>query len=104
MQEDEAMRFPIILLPQRTGHLLLPSVDVEPSQPYDHRGADENKLSSALEISSYETDYRNQGESVLVIPNLSSTTVSLDPHGSTNGAWLVESRSRGADETAPASP
>lgn len=79
------MSFPIILLPQRTGHLLLPSIEVRPS---------ENKRLSAVGLSSCETDYRNQGETVLVVPDLSSITISLDPHGSTSGAWLVESKSR----------
>ncbi|KAI9859250.1 MAG: hypothetical protein M1813_007024 [Trichoglossum hirsutum] len=40
-----------------------------------------------------ETDCRNQGESILVLPNVKSTTVSLDPaHG--GGAFLVESEER----------
>ena len=39
----------------------------------------------------YDVDLLNQGESVHVVPNLSSTTVSLDP---STGGWLVDSTSR----------
>ena len=88
------MSFPIILLPQKTGHLLLPSVDVRPSRPHGSSEASEKKRASIIPLSSCETDYRSQSKMVLVIPDLSSTTVSLDPHGSTSGAWLVESKSR----------
>lgn len=43
---------------------------------------------------SCEVDYQNQGESILVVPNLSRTTVSLDPEGGSGGAWLVEAQTR----------
>lgn len=39
-------------------------------------------------------DFLDQAESILVIPDLSSSTVSLESSGPGGGAWLVESRSR----------
>ena len=43
---------------------------------------------------SCEVDYLNQGESILVAPNLSRTIVSLEPEGANGGAWLVEAQTR----------
>lgn len=41
-----------------------------------------------------ETDYRNQADVMLVLPNLKSSTVGLDPVGPGGSAWLVESERR----------
>ena len=43
-----------------------------------------------------EVDYQNHGESILVVPNLGSTTSSLEPDGHGGGAWLVESETKNA--------
>jgi len=50
--------------------------------------------SGASTPSSCEVDYLNQGESILVVPNLSRTTVSLEAEGANSGAWLVEAQTR----------
>lgn len=81
-----------MLLPQRVGRLLYPSVDISKLSEISDL-ARERKGSSKVPYVS-ETDYRNQGDTVLVVSNLSSTTVSLDPGNSISGAWLVESKSR----------
>lgn len=42
-----------------------------------------------------EVDYRNHGETVLVLPDLRKTTVSLSASGSPGGSsWLVDSERR----------
>jgi len=41
-----------------------------------------------------ETDYRNHADVMLVLPNLKSSTISLDPVGPGGSAWLVESERR----------
>jgi len=41
-----------------------------------------------------EVDYQSQGRSVLVVPRLSRTTVSLEAEAGGGGAWLVDSQSR----------
>ena len=43
---------------------------------------------------SCEVDYQNQGQSILVVANLASTTVNIDSEESLGGPWLVESQAR----------
>ena len=43
---------------------------------------------------SYETDFQRQSETILVVSDLSSTTVSIDPCSTVARPWLVESKSR----------
>lgn len=86
-QEGENHAFSVLLVPQTTGRLLYPSVEIISLSKATHanqEGGEYPPLSS-------ETDYLGQSETILVVPNLASTTVSLDP---ANGGWLVESRSR----------
>lgn len=84
-------RFLLLLWPQKTGHLVLPSVEIQSLAPTHSEIGDQDVEARAL-ISS-ELDYQSLGDAVLVVPDLISTTVSLDPSGS-GGGWLVESRSR----------
>ena len=89
--EDENVKFGLLLLPQRTGHLLFPSLEI---RPVAARGEGEDNDGKALP--SCETDYVSQADTVLVIPDLASTTVSLDPSGDGgNAAWVLERRGRG---------
>ncbi|KAI9877272.1 MAG: hypothetical protein M1830_004355 [Pleopsidium flavum] len=102
-KENEALTFPLMLLPQRPGYLLYPTVEIRavPDGPdtLDGRfssaeqGSRDSRDASSNDVfpTSCETDYRNQGDTILVLPNLKSSTVSLDPGGS---AWLVESERR----------
>ena len=88
-EEGESRTFQIFLLPQRAGHLLLPTVDVKSfttSVTTDPAAAGAGAAPAALsapqrqQISS-EVDYRNHGEMVLVTPNLSTTMVDLGEFG-----------------------
>lgn len=89
LQEDEITKFSLLLWPQKTGYLLLPALDTR-TLVTEH---DSSEGSSAVEPVSCELDFKNTGETVLVVPDLVSTTVSLDP-GGIGGGWLVESRSK----------
>lgn len=53
---------------------------------------DGEQQASGKESDSSETDYRNQGDTILVVSDLSSTTVCLDPGSAADGAWLMESQ------------
>lgn len=47
------------------------------------------------ETLSCEVEYRNHGESVMVVPDLGCTTIDLDSeNGNGGGAWLLESQSK----------
>lgn len=89
MQEAETTTFSLLLWPQKTGQLLLPTLDTR-LLATEHNSTEG---SSAVDSISCELDFKNVGETVLVVPNLTSTTVSLDP-GSIGGGWLVESRNK----------
>ena len=126
-------KFPVLLLPLRPGHLLLPTVDIKPfvQQPAlvddegltTDQGRPPTQALPAVSLSppgqrpgplaeagnvlsrhdaaqseiaatvTCETDCRNQGETILVLPNVKSATVGLDPaHG--GGAFLIELEKR----------
>ncbi|PYH81481.1 TMEM1 family protein [Aspergillus uvarum CBS 121591] len=120
--EGETKTFAIMLLPQKAGHLLLPGLEIRsfvppsPSssgappppttlKPQPSTGgaaaaaaavaaADPAPATSQLQRRPIpcEIDYRNHGETVLVLPDLRTTTVSLSlSGGSHGGAWLVDS-------------
>ncbi len=107
-QENETLTFPLALLPQRAGYLLYPAVEIRalghrPDRTDQRPSAGGVKLESRLggEASSSdgsqlhcETDYRNHADVMLVLPNLKSSTISLDPVGPGGSAWLVESERR----------
>lgn len=90
IKENESLSFPLLLLPQRVGLLLYPSVDVSLLHRRD-KASIEDQGASSKTIPVCETDYRSQCDTLLVIANLRSTTVSLDPGSSGSGSWLVES-------------
>ena len=97
-QEGEIHNFDVLLLPQKSGHLLLPSIRIHPNAPRP-QSRDGNEISGAADGStqiSCETDYLNQAESVMVVPDLSSTTVIVDPNDSTSGPgraqWIDSQR------------
>lgn len=93
-QEHEIMRFPLLLLPQKTGHLIYPSVDItvsdfrEGSNKMDGHGDPKRPPHTS------EVDYKNQSDSLLVISDLGSTTLSIDLEEAGTGAWLVDSQRR----------
>ncbi|KAJ5082629.1 hypothetical protein N7532_011672 [Penicillium argentinense] len=93
IREGETTRFTVLLLPQKPGHLLLPGLEIRtyaPSQtptptsppatsdpaPGGVPGAPAQRHAIPCEV-----DYRNHGETVLVLPDLRKTTVSLSASG-----------------------
>ena len=115
--EDESKTFSVMLLPQRAGHLLLPGLEIKAFSPSSTgAGASQNPTlhPNGVPSTSSDTDtaglpshlqrrqlqcelnYRNHGETLLVIPDLQKTTVRLSPSGGQPGAgsWLVGSEKR----------
>ncbi|EAW07582.1 putative TMEM1 family protein [Aspergillus clavatus NRRL 1] len=97
--ENETKTFAVMLLPQKAGHLLLPGLEIRsfvptatttPNQPGNPAPALQRRQIPC------EVDYRNHGETVMVLPDLRQTTVSLNPAGGggDGGAWLIDSERR----------
>lgn len=104
-RDGETIRFTVLLLPQKPGHLLLPGLEVrtfaptQPQPPMSPPATDVAAGGPAVPIQrqpiACEVDYRNHGETVLVLPDLRKTTVSLSASGSPGGSsWLVDSERR----------
>jgi len=105
-QENEIHTFSLMLLPQRPGYLLYPTVEIrtlangsstsDPRSSVAEQGFNVSRDGPSDHVSSMtcETDYRNQADAILVLPNLKSTTVSLDPGGPGGNAWLIDSERR----------
>ncbi|OOO09366.1 TRAPP II complex, TRAPPC10 [Aspergillus oryzae] len=103
--EGETKTFAVMLLPQKAGHLLLPGLEIKtfvpvsstppPKPPAPATGpAGAAPVLQRRQIAC-EVDYRNHGETVLVLPDLRSTTVSLSLSGGNHGAaWLIDSERR----------
>ena len=81
-------------MPQRIGHLMFPSIDIRPLPSPRNLHQDDNREDLAESSISCETDYHHHSETILVVSDLSSTTVKLDLSNTVGGAWLVESKSR----------
>jgi hypothetical protein len=104
-RDGESNRFTVLLLPQKPGHLLLPSIEIRtffpsgPQLPTSPPATDAAALAAPSRRSiPCEVDYRNHGETVLVLPDLKKTTVSLSAAGGSHapggGSWLVDSERR----------
>jgi hypothetical protein len=89
----EQQVFPVLLIPQRAGNLLLPSVEVKCNRPDD----DDSRTVLPKRQIAYEVNYKCQAKSVLVIPNLCETAVSLDAESAAGRSLLVDSRKRQAE-------
>lgn len=92
------MTFPLLLLPQRTGHLLYPGVEVwhVPARRDDGGERDgSGREGQGGEAVSCETDHKSQGKSVLVVAGLSRTTVVVDHEAVDNGVRVVEAEEWG---------
>ena len=92
IKEDEVAKFALLLLPQRTGQLLLPSIDIRVVED-DDAGDGDHDGKRGLGTLSCETDYQSEAETVEVLTGLESTTVSLDGGGG-GVAWVLETRER----------
>ncbi|KAI5290213.1 hypothetical protein KEM54_002179 [Ascosphaera aggregata] len=90
-EDGECRTFELFLLPQRSGHLLLPALEIK---SYAVRSASSEGGMPQLEEIQSEVDYRSHAETVFVSPSFQRTTILLDPTGSSNlsdGNWLIES-------------
>lgn len=71
--ENEVQTFPLVLIPLKAGTTLLPSVDIRARiKPRDNEEGAAN-----AEILSCETDYLSFGETVVVVPDVRSSTVGI---------------------------
>ncbi|KAJ5491196.1 hypothetical protein N7539_002763 [Penicillium diatomitis] len=106
-REGETTHFTILLLPQKPGHLLLPGLEIRtfaPPTPSTNPSVSSPTAdvmgggatgSGQRQAIACEVDYRNHSDSVLVLPDLRKTTVSLSASGSPGGSsWLVDSERR----------
>jgi hypothetical protein len=74
-KEDEQYEWPIMLIPLKPGNTLLPNVDIRAKiKPKEEKGKPSN---TEAEILNCETDYLSYGESVMVVPNVRSSTVGI---------------------------
>ncbi|KAI9368854.1 trafficking protein particle complex subunit 10 [Aspergillus egyptiacus] len=97
--EGETKSFAVMLLPQKSGHLLLPGLEVRSFVPPPQSPSTTSTAAAAgaplqRRPIPCEVDYRNHGETVLVLPDLRGTTVSLNLSGGHGGTWLVDSERR----------
>jgi hypothetical protein len=98
-RDGESTRFAVLLLPQKPGHLLLPGLEIRtffPAQTQLPTSPPADSAASSRRSVPCEVDYRNHGETVLVLPDLRKTTVSLSASGGPAGAgsWLIDSERR----------
>jgi hypothetical protein len=82
--EDEEYTAHIVLIPLKSGNALLPNVDIRPRVQPKAEGAGEE-----AEQLNCETDYLSYGESVMVVPDVSSCTVGIGDLGvARSTVWL----------------
>lgn len=118
-REGETTTFAVMLLPQKSGHLLLPGLEIKAFIPASSTPTVVTTPSTATPAANTnptatagsgnagaplqrrqiacEVDYRNHGETVQVLPDLRKTTVSLSTSGGSQtggGSWLVDSERR----------
>ncbi|KIV99909.1 uncharacterized protein PV09_08436 [Verruconis gallopava] len=79
--EGQETRFELMLVPLKTGKLLLPEVTIRPS-------------AGAMEDNRCETDYRSLGETVHVVANASDVTIGLNETSNGTEVVLMGSRRR----------
>jgi trafficking protein particle complex subunit 10 len=85
--------FPVLLIPQRAGHLLLPAVEVKCNTP----DGDNSRTAPPNGRIAFEVNYRSHAKSVLVTPSLREITVSLDRESAGGRSPLVDSKRRQAE-------
>ncbi|KAJ5902123.1 hypothetical protein N7495_002651 [Penicillium taxi] len=102
-REGETTRFTVLLLPQKPGHLLLPGLEIRTFAPILEQSLTPSAPTESgvpimpieRQLIPCEVDYRNYGQTLLVLPDLRKTTVSLSATGSPSGSsWLVDSERR----------
>lgn len=88
------MRFPLLLLPQKTGHLIYPSVDIVISDIHEGSNKIDGHGDPKRPPHTSEVDYKNQSDTLLVISDLGSTTININLEDAGTGAWLMDSQYR----------
>ncbi|KAF2855150.1 TMEM1 family protein-like protein [Plenodomus tracheiphilus IPT5] len=95
--EDEKLEWPIMLIPLKPGSTLLPNVEIRTKiKPKDEAKTGVKDTASAAagveeQILNCETDYLSYGESVMVVPDLRSSTVGISNmslEGARSVIWL----------------
>ena len=86
----EVQTFPVLLIPQRAGHLLLPPIEVK----CNTGSVDDSRMVLPKDQPAFEVYYRSHAKSVLVIPSLRQTTVNLDTEAAGGKILLVDSQKR----------
>jgi hypothetical protein len=86
----EQQAFPVLLIPQRAGHLLLPPVEVKWNTP----DGDNSRTVPPKGQTEFEVNCKSHAKSILVIPSLRETTISLDTEGAGGRSLLVDSQRR----------
>lgn len=72
------MSFAVLLLPQRTGRLLFPSISITPLPLGSKSREEQSDGAETTELIRCEIDYVSQAETIYVVPDTSRTTVNLD--------------------------
>ena len=86
-KEDEQREWPIILIPLKPGNALLPNVEVRAKIRLKDDGKGQGSGSAAgagagdAAVLTCETDYLSYGESIMVVPDVRSSTVGLGNMG-----------------------
>ena len=95
-QDGDTTRFTVLLLPQKPGHLLLPGLEIRTFFPSTSQPLADPTAAPPRRSIPCEVDYRNHSETVLVLPDLRKTTVTLSAAGghAGGGSWLIDSERR----------
>jgi trafficking protein particle complex subunit 10 len=95
--EESVHSVPVILLPQRTGHLLLPSIEVKCHKSEAQQSENSLVLVQSTEVPC-EVDIKTLARSVHVVSGLRETVVEVavdaEVHASEKRSWLVGSKCR----------
>jgi trafficking protein particle complex subunit 10 len=100
----EKFRFPLILIPIKSGYLPYPHLEIKPTPTLKpttmEARANSNgpipgdDTASRADVITCETNYKNVGETIRVFSNARKITVSLDASGPQGGAWLLDTEKR----------
>ncbi|KAG6209553.1 hypothetical protein E4U50_002916 [Claviceps purpurea] len=95
---DTEMEMPLLLIPQREGYLPYPTVEIKevlgPSFAAETEGGGDASGPGGMRTAC-EVDWKNVGETVRVVSEKRSVTVSLDASGPGGGPLVLESEGRG---------
>ena len=87
--DGEEKAFTILLLPQRPGHLMYPSIDIRLMKSANVESEQPSQETAFEPDIHCEVDYKSQGMSVLVVPAIASTTVGVN-FGQEPRTWVMD--------------